>query len=277
MGECLVLIMARPNPQTVCDALTALRRFFVDFENSKYTRVLPLERYIRTIKDGGLNKALLEELEHVKGELYTQAREQISYGRRLIGPYETEAKSLAELDRVIILLRDALDPPEPPLPTMDVSAFAGSEYVEAKDTAYIGDPESVRSIFEQSVAIVRRHTEAIGRGDYAAAYEDLASDTRSWMSLKRFLTAHEEASKRYFGPPLSFQIGGFAPILADEAARKKSKLEQGWPKTSPKESRRAKLNGFWFRDQQNHGCYGTFWITEEAGKYRIAKFNFWSM
>lgn len=269
--------MPKLNPQTLSDALTALRRFFVDFDDSKYTRVLPLERYIQTINDGGLNKALIKELEHIKFELYTQAREQIYYGRRPMGPYETQEKALAELDRVIILLRDALDPPEPPLPTMAVTTFAGSEFVEAKDTAYIGDPEAVQSIFEQSVAVVRRHTEAIGRGDYAAAYEYLAADTRSWMSLKRFQTAHEEATKRYFGPPLSFQIGGFAPILADETARKKSTPEQGWPKSSDKPNRRAKMNGFWFRDQENHGCYGTFWITEEAGEYRIAKFNFWNM
>lgn len=269
--------MPKLNPDTLCDALTELRRFFVDFDDSKYTRVLPLERYIQTINDGGLNKALIKELEHVKFELYTQAREQIYYGRRPMGPYETQEKSLAELDRVIILLRDALDPEPPPPPQLDTLTFAGGEHVQEKSAPYLGDPAVARVIFEKSVALVRRHTEAIGRGDYAAAYQDLPADTRSWMSLKRFQTAHEEATKRYFGPPLSFQIGGFAPILADEAARKKSTPEQGWPKSSDKQSRRAKMKGFWFRDQQNHGCHGTFWITEEAGEYRIAKFNFWSM
>ncbi|HEY1174249.1 MAG TPA: hypothetical protein VGH19_22980 [Verrucomicrobiae bacterium] len=272
--------MSRPNPQTLSAALTAMRRFFVDFDNSKYTRVLPLERYIQTINDGGLNKALIKELEHVKFELYTQTREQIYYGRRPMGPYETQEKALAELDRVIILLRDALDP-EPPEaaepPRLDTSAFIGGELVKEKSAPYAGDPALARVIFEQSVALVRRHTEALGRGDFAGAYEDLNAKLKEAMSLKRFEAVHAEASERYSGPPSSFGIEHLMLILADEQSRKKTTQAQGWPKDSEKETRRVKVIGFWYRKEQQYGCYGTFWITEEAGNYRIAKFSFWSM
>ncbi len=272
--------MSKPNPQTLCAALTALRRFFVEFDDSKYTRVLPLERYLQTIKDGGLNNGLIEELDHIKGELYTQAREQIYYGRRPMGPYETQEKALKELDRVIILLRDALDPEPPPAPEpprLDTSAFAGGELVQEKSAPYSGDPAVARVIFEQSVALVRRHTEALGRGDFATAYGDLSAKLKEMMSLKRFESVHAEASARYSGPPSAFGIESMTLLLADGQSRKKTTHAQGWPKDSEKETRRVKVIGFWYRKEQRYGCYGTFWITEETGGYQIAKFSFWSM
>jgi len=220
---------------------------------------------------------MVSDLVRLKDELHIQTREQIYGGRRLPGPHETEEKTTAEFGRVFGMVGEALYPSEPEWPRLDVTGFAGSEFLKTKDTAYQGAPDGVRSIVEHSIAIVRGHTEAVGRGDFLTAYEDTGADLRAWMSFKRFQTAHSDASSRYGGPPMEFQMDGFAFVLADGQARRKSTRDEGWPKTTPKETRRAKLTGFWIRDTQRHGCHGSFWITEESDAYRIAKFDFWKM
>jgi hypothetical protein len=269
--------MPRRDPQTICEALAEVKKFFIYFGNSDCTRIALLERLIQRFQEERLTNEMVAELVRFKDETYIQTREQIWGGRCLPGPHETKEKTEAEFSRVFAMLTDALYPPEPEWPRLDVSGFAGSDYVKTRDTAYRGDPAAVRSVFERSVAMVCRHTEAVSRGDFQSAYDDAGADLKAWMSLKKFETTHKEASSRYGGSPMEFQIDGFAFVLADEQARKKSTKDEGWPKTTPKETRRAKLTGFWIRDGERHGCHGSFWITEESGEYRIAKFDFWTM
>jgi hypothetical protein len=269
--------MPRRDPETICAALAELKKFYIYFDASAYTRIAPLENFIHRFQEERLTNSMVSDLVRLKDEIYIQTREQIWGGRRLPGPQETEEKTTAEFERVFGMLGEALYPSEPEWPRLDVGGFAGSAFLKTKEAAYQGNPEGVRAVVEHGIAIVRRHTEAVGRGDFKAAYEDTGADLKAWMNLKRFETAHREASSRYGGPPMEFQIDGFQFVLADGQARKKSKGDEGWPKTTPKETRRAKLWGFWIRDTQNHGCYGSFWITEESDAYRIAKFDFWTM
>jgi hypothetical protein len=269
--------MPRRDPKAICAALAEVKKFYVYFGDSESSRVVPLERLIQRFQEEPLNDEMVSELVRLKDEFYIQTREQIWGGRRLPGPHDTEEKTSAEFERVFGMAGEALYPSEPEWPRVDLSRFAGVEFLKTKDTAYQGTPEGVRPIVEHSITTVRRHTEAVSRGDFRTAYEDTGADLRAWMSLKRFETAHKDASASYGGPPLEFQIDGFSFVLADDQARKKSTGGEGWPKKTPKENRRAMLTGFWFRDRERHGCYGSFWITEESGEYRIAKFDFWTM
>ncbi|HEX5221978.1 MAG TPA: hypothetical protein VFZ59_20615 [Verrucomicrobiae bacterium] len=269
--------MSKRDPQSICQALSELKNFFIYFGHSERTRIQPLDGYIQRFQSERPSAALVSELEAFTGELRVQAEDQIRGRRFLPGPHNTEQQTKAELQRVFVMLRDAIDPPEPEWPRMDISGFAGSEFLKGKDTAYLGSPAEMRPIVERSIVLLRRHSEAIGRGDYESAYQNFGVDLRAWMSLKKFESAHADATRRYGGPPREFAIHGFAFVLADNQARKKSTNAEGWPKTTPKENRRAQVTGFWIRDAQRHGCHGSFWITEEDGEYRIAKFNFWAM
>ena len=269
--------MPRQSPQAICDALLEVKKFFLNFGDSNFTRIAPLERMIGRFQQERLSKEMLMELTQFKDETYLQTREQIWGGRRLPGPYETKEKTEAEFYRIFALLGGALNPSEPESPRMNVSTFVGSEFVKEKEASYEGAPDRVRPIVEGSINVVRRHCEALSREDYAAAYNDTGIDLRAWMNPKKFETAHKDASREYGGPPMEFHIEAIEFVLADENARKRSTQAQGWPKTTPRETRRAKLNGFWIRDSHRHGCWGSFWITEEGGVYRIARFNFWTM
>jgi hypothetical protein len=178
---------------------------------------------------------------------------------------------------ISVALLNVIYPPEPKLPEMDITGFAGSEHVKDKKVTYNGEAIGVRSIVESSVVLVRRYSEALGSGDFEAAYALTDSGLRAWMSLPRFIGDHERAAEEFYGPALEFHIGRVNYVYADETARKKSNTsEEGWPKGTVKENRRAWVSGFWIRDRAaKTGCGGTLWIAEEAGEYRIAKFNFW--
>ena len=182
-----------------------------------------------------------------------------------------------EFHRVFGALNNVIYPLEPRPAEMNATNFAGSDHVECKMVPYIGSADHVRLIFERSVGLVRLYTDAIGRGDFHSAYTLTASGLRAWMSLKRFVTAHEQATRRYGGPALEFHIKNFQFVLADEGARKKSKADEGWAKSTPKEERRSCLIGFWVRDRSAQtGCWGGFLLSEENGEYRIAKFTFYT-
>jgi len=138
-------------------------------------------------------------------------------------------------------------------------------------------PDSTAVLKALSEALVRHYTEAIGRSDFHTAYTLTASGLRAWMSLKRFVTAHDQAARAYGGQALEYHINSFQFIFADEAARKKSKAAEGWPKSTPKEERRSCLIGFWIRDRPAQtGCWGGFLISEEDSEYRIANFTFYT-
>ncbi len=265
------------DPELICQALAELKRFYIYFGDSEYTRILPLERFIIRFKEERVTKGLISEFLRFRDEVFIQTREQIQGSRALPGPEPTAEATTEELMRVLRLVEDAIRPPKPKVPRLDISEFSGNEFVGTKEVAYLGKPDGVREVVERSIELVRRHAETLGHGDFDMAYGDTGPSLRKWMSLKRFKALHKEAAERYGGPPLQFQIDQFGLVLADDKGRSKSSKEEGWPSSTPKEGRRTNLSGFWIRDDEQHGCHATYWITEEDGEYRIAKFDFWSM
>jgi len=168
-------------------------------------------------------------------------------------------------------------PPEPRVPEVDISSFAGAENVEEKAVRYFGEMTAARPIVERSIEFVRRYSSLVGSGDFPSAYALTDAGLRAWMSYQRFVGEHKKAEELYGGPCLEFRIGCFVYVLTDENSRIKSnKADERWPKATAKESRRSAVNGFWIRDRAAQtGCGGTLWIAEENKEYRIAKFDFW--
>ena len=164
----------------------------------------------------------------------------------------------------------------PPFEDIDISDCAGSEAVNEKTAGYRGDPQKVRPVVERSIGIIQRYSAFIGRGDFDAAYQLTASGLRAWMNPKRFVTEYEQAAKTYGGLPLDYLIYRFPFVYSDDAARRKSTADEGWPKTTPKEERRSCVTGFWICNREAQtGCAGGFLISEEQNEYRIAKLTFY--
>ncbi len=159
---------------------------------------------------------------------------------------------------------------------IDISSCAGCEALKEKITGYKGDPQKVQPVVERGIEIIQRYSACIGRGDFDAAYLLTAAGLRAWMTPKRFLTEHEQAAKTYGGLPLDYLIYRFQFVYSDDAARRKSTADEGWPKTTPKEERRSCVTGFWICNRATQtGCAGGFLISEEHDEYRIAKFTFY--
>lgn len=217
-------------------------------------------KLLRGILDGAANQAALK------------IRELILDERRSPRP---GMKSLVEEhERIWTSLLKLAYPPE--WAEMDIAGFAGSEHVKDRKASYKGDPNGVRPVVESSIALVRRYSRLIGTGDFKGAYELTDSGLRTWMNLKKFEGEHERAAQEYSGVTLQYILNQFAYVYADEASRKKSSSEEGWPKLTAKENRRARVLGFWVRDRvAKKGCGGALWIAEENKVYRIAKFDFW--
>jgi hypothetical protein len=237
---------------------TAFEEFHTRFQTEKPT-LKALRRSVEPVRNGFAIR--------IRETLYDDSRDPRRGMELLVEQYE----------RISVALLDVIYPPEPKSPEMDITGFAGSEHVKDRMLTYEGDSSGVRSIVESSIILVRRYSEVLGTGDFAAAYALTDSGLRAWMSLQRFIGDHERAAREFHGPALEFRIGRFTYVYADEAARKKSNTSaEGWPKGTPKENRRGAVSGFWIRDRAAQtGCGGSLWLAEEAGEYRIAKFDFW--
>jgi hypothetical protein len=121
---------------------------------------------------------------------------------------------------------------------------------------------------------VRSFCDSVVAQDYERAYALGASELKTWMSYKRFLTTLDQADKQFGGKPVDFQFDELTWIYADEAARERSNRDGLWPKDTPKQNKRALVGVFWVKDKTTRqGCWGFFWVTEENGQYRIAKFS----
>lgn len=164
----------------------------------------------------------------------------------------------------------------PAFEDIDISGCAGCEALKEKTTGYRGDPQKVRPVVERSIEVIQRYSACIGRGDFDSAYQLTAAGLRAWMNPKRFVTEHEQAAKTYGGLPQDYLIYRFQFVYSDDAARRKSTADEGWPKTTPKEERRSCVTGFWICNRAAQtGCAGGFLISEEQDEYRIAKFTFY--
>ena len=163
----------------------------------------------------------------------------------------------------------------PAFEDMDISGWPACEALKEKTVGYRGDPQKVRPVVERSIEVIQRYSACVGHGDFDAAYQLTAAGLRAWMTPKRFMTEHEQAGKTYGGLPKDYLIYRLVFVYSDDAARKKSTADEGWPKTTPKEERRSCVSGFWICNRAAQtGCAGSFLISEEEGEYRIAKFDF---
>ena len=159
--------------------------------------------------------------------------------------------------------------------TIDISTFAGAEQVGHKGVSCWGDPAEFRSIVERSIAFARKYSDTLGSGDLAGAYALTGASLRKRMSFEKYERVHQQGEAEFHGPALEYLIERFVYVLADDAARQ-DKKDHGWESDIPRECRRSRLIGFWIRDREDQsGCRGRLWITEENGEYRLADFDFY--
>jgi hypothetical protein len=178
----------------------------------------------------------------------------------------------AEFSRLRQSLDEALTPPKPgAFPETEIQGLAGN----LEHTSVWGDPKEARIIAQRAIDVVQRFSSAIFHRDIENAYGLCANELRNGMSVKRFITALDKADKNYGGRAVQCRIERVTHIEADELSREKSgNRRANWPKDTPKSNKRATVGTFWFTDPAaNKGRWVSFWITEEAGGYRIAKFN----
>jgi len=239
--------------------------------------VLPLEQHVIDLqKKKPTFKLLRETVKPLTDRAYIAIEKKV-YDFASFAAWPGMEKHLAEFKRVFLQWSNIVYPPEPQPAELDASKFVGAEAVENKTVPYWGNPANVRNIVEKTLELLRRYTSAIAKGDFDAAYAMTAGGLQAWMTKKRFVTEHEQAAKRYGGPAVEYRVDNFQFVYADDSARQKSKSDEGWPKSTPKEERRSCVIGFWIRDRKAEtGCWGGFLFSEENGEYRIAKFTFYT-
>lgn len=267
--------MPRPDPEQIIHALGGYLSFLKAFGDHDHD-IKRFDEFIKRFREERFTKDLLREMVDFRDGVHSQVRMEIAVGKCLAGKDKTETTE--EYFRALNPLGTAIYPPEPKPAEMDISGFSEISQIERKTTTYSGDPKGVRPVVEGSVKLIQQYSKIIGQGDFQKAYQLTGSGLRDWMTFNKFVSAHEKAARKYGGPALEFNISGFQFVLADAAARKKSKADEGWPKTTAKEDRRSKLTGFWIRDKTAQtGGWGSFHITDEAGEYRVAKFDFFTL
>ena len=157
-------------------------------------------------------------------------------------------------------------------PKTRIAGLAGND----ESTSVLGDPKDAQKIATATLDVVKRFTDAIIKQDIETAYGVCATELRTGLDLKRFVGELDKADSQYNGKPLAFSFECITWIYCDEASREGSNKDGDWPKETPKPNKRAVGFG-WFTDQKNdEGEFGrniAFWITEETGGYRIAKFK----
>ena len=158
---------------------------------------------------------------------------------------------------------------------INIGGFVGGQYVQHADVECRGEPAGFRPIVERSIAFVRKYSATLGSGALAAAYELTSASLRARIDFARFEQIHQQAESEFRGPALEYRIERFVYVLADDAARN-DKTDKGWRNDIPRDARRSRIIGFWVRNRENNsGCRGRLWITEENGEYRLADFDFY--
>jgi hypothetical protein len=232
-----------------------LERFYVRFQS---------ERATFKLLQGPVDKAMSQAFRKARAALFDEKHEPLPGTDSLRDKYGCIWEAFFKL----IYPPDWLE--------MDITQFAGSEHLKQKVVSYKGVASGVLPVVERSIELIQRYSRLIGRGDFESAYLLTAAGLRGWMSLKRFVTEHEQAARTYGGPALEYLIHKFQFVYSDDAARRKSTADEGWPKATPKQERRSCVTGFWIRDRDAQtGCAGGFLISEERHEYRIAKFTFY--
>ncbi|MDB6122288.1 MAG: hypothetical protein JWQ71_1281 [Pedosphaera sp.] len=266
--------MPRRDPKIIAEALNGLTVFLSGFGELEQARIARFHEFIRRFQEERFSKELLAEMQSFKDEVYVKLRKQIWAGQFLPGKNQDE--TMDEFHQAFGAVGSAIYPPEPKPPEMDLSDWPKASQLTDKKVRYTGDPAGVRPIIERSLSLLEQYCPMVGRGDFTAAYQLTGAGLRAWMTPKKFISAHNQAAKEYGGQPAEFLIERFVWVLADDAARKKSTADEGWPKLTTKEVRRCCVTGFWICDKTDRtGCAGSFLITEEENEYRIVKFGFY--
>jgi hypothetical protein len=262
-------------PKLDYDKLRKILRELVDFARRVASSIDtgPLEAVCQRLETEKLTlKELRGPVHDVMGEVGNQLNKIFFDDYRNVRPGMDS--HLEEYGKIWVSFNSVVYPPA--FEDIDISGYVGCGMVNVKTAGYRGDPQKVRPVVERSIELVQRYSACMGRGDFDAAYQLTAAGLRAWMSPKRFVTEHEQAARTYGGLPLDYLIDRFQFIYSDDAARRKSTADEGWPKTTPKEERRSCVTGFWICNRAAQtGCAGGFLISEEQGEYRIAKFTFY--
>jgi hypothetical protein len=264
-----------PQPVALANAIEQLIEFLTAFGDSEHSRIAPFRNFADRVQREPLAKELFREINTFKDEVFIQAREQIWSGRTIPGKDQTQTEQ--ELQKRTGALFNAMHPVEPEPPDVDLTDFSGSEHVQHKKVFCRGNPAGARDVIERTIDLIQRYSQTLGRGDLQAAYAMTDAGLRTLMSYEKFVNMHQEAERTYHGPALQYLIERFAYVLTDQSARQESNTsKEGWPKATAKDNRRSRVIGFWIRDTATQaGCRGSIWISEEAGEYRVTKFDFY--
>lgn len=266
--------MPQPEPSNVTQAIEQLIEFLTRF--GEQTLVTRLRLLAARLGRDGFTGDLSREIDACKDEILLQTRESIFAGRML--PGKTGDETQRELLESTGALFNALHALDAQPADLDISAFPGAEHVEHTAVLCRGNPSRAPAVVECSIALARRYSEALARGDFESAYAMTDAGLRAAMDFADFVDGHRQAERRYGGPVLELRIERLAYVLTDEEARRHSATgPEGWFKGTSKENRRCRLVGFCVRDRTTqHGCRAALWVSEENGEYRIANFDFYS-
>ncbi len=163
-----------------------------------------------------------------------------------------------------------------PVKITRVTGLAGNN----EKTSVMGDAKDAEKIAKATLEVARRFAEAVIKEEIETAYGLCANEFRGRTSVQQFVNRLEQSNGEYNGKPLDFRFHTITWIYADEAAREESNKEGDWPKETPKPNKRA-IGFGWLTDSKTSegefGRYISFWVTEEAEGYRIAKFRQYDM
>jgi hypothetical protein len=261
--------MAKGNSDAVIAGIEKMVTFLIAWGDGKAGRIAKYREFLTRIKEAGLKKDLVRELDQFRNDNFLEIREEIWGGHVLAGRDDEE--TIDQLEQASGAIYNGLYPLDIPQ-TVDISGFAGSEYVDEKRVDCPGDPTSARELVEQTIAFVRRYSQVVANEDYDGAYAMAERGLRAMMKPSVFARKYREAASRW-GRLREFHMQRFTSILTDAAARENDSSKQ-WKSLTPKQNRRAHILGYWINDAQN-GPGGALWIAEEDGQYRLANFKFW--
>lgn len=263
-----------PDFKAIAQAFRAAGDLLGQYADPNASQIARLKADADRYETQKLTKLQMREINQFQSAICLQLQDQAFAGRLLPG-CDVDG-TIKEITRVFGSINRALYASPPPEPELDISDFAEAQDVKHLSVKCEGDRARLGPIVKKAIALMKRFSKAIARDDLKGAYEMTGAVLQQRMSLQDFVKAHVQSYKKYGGPPVKFQIDLFAYVLADEAARLKSP-DRGWPKGTPKDTRRCRVLGDWLLDLKtgSMSCRASYWITEEEKKFRIVDFNFY--
>src|SRR2546429_4725016 len=121
--------MAEANPDAVIAGIDQMLEFLNAWGDGDARRIAKFRELASQIKNGGLKKDLLKDLDKFRNDNFVKIRDEIWAGHVLSG--KDDEQTISELARASGAIYNALFPLNGP-PTGGISGFAGSEYVDEK-------------------------------------------------------------------------------------------------------------------------------------------------